>query len=905
MTAETILGLDGIWSWVADPDGTADRQGWLAQAPRRGMRAMPVPGVWQRELPDYHGPAVYYRRIRVPTDWCGRRVFLKFEGANYLTRVYLDGALVGEHEGGYVAFELEITRFARPGAEQQLAVWILHAPPGQNVNGLDLCDVASSKETWYYPYAGLWGGVTLESRPAAFVADLTALPNLARRCVNVSLVVDGVAAIDGDWWMRDDAGRPCASGSFTTRGTRRRSEAVWRVAVAQPRAWSPSDPHRYSLEVRLANGEGRIVRFGMRDVRLHRHGLLLNGEPTYVRGILLQPNYPESLIHAPDEAFARREMRLVREGGFNLVRAHLKPMHPAALDEADALGLLVYEESALAWIRRGPQLLPRARREMAAMIRRDRNHPSVVMWGVLNESVRADRKIRRSIFRLAGALDPTRPVIGNSGAVALAPGGGWSGETLAMPGGRQLHPAPFEDVHIYARAPVPDGVFEFLRVVGNPRRMAAPQSLGLTPDAWIAPWLRRLRRTRPRFLLSEYGYGGIMDYARAVRRFRVRQGQDARQYAEFADALATGFRERGLRREFGSLARFILQAQQVQANGCRLQTAAIRLNPTITGYVLTQLNDVGWESSAGILDVWREPKPVYAAMQEANRPVIGVVQPERANLRDGQAVKVRAWVVCDRPTQPLRLRAALRDSRGKLLGRAEWPVPTKGRIRSVGVASLGRAPSRGPLRLEFELRERGRCIHQGRAMLAVVPAAVAFDVPADGVTQLGAWRVVREAASLSPVEVRSLLRQARAGASVLLCGLTPTVLEAWSKDKLLPWPLKAVPGAGAFVGQFHYLRREPEFLGLSVGDVANPVFAEVLPDWTLREVPGARILAGAFTVSTFTVPGDKIRHRGQVDWLVGIMDLPCGKGRVRISQWKLWLQDPMSRLLQERLLQDV
>jgi hypothetical protein len=107
------------------------------------------------------------------------------------------------------------------------------------------------------------------------------------------------------------------------------------------------------------------------------------------------------------------------------------------------------------------------------------------------------------------------------------------------------------------------------------------------------------------------------------------------------------------------------------------------------------------------------------------------------------------------------------------------------------------------------------------------------------------------------------------------------------------------------VGQFHYLRRESEFLGLSVGDVANPVFAEVLPDWTLREVPGARILAGAFTVSTFTVPGDKIRHRGQVDWLVGIMDLPCGKGRVRISQWKLWLQDPMSRLLQERLLQDV
>ncbi|MCE9614917.1 MAG: hypothetical protein K8T26_11610 [Lentisphaerae bacterium] len=897
----TRATLNGDWQWVADAELGADRQGWLDRPPRRGLKTVSVPGVWQTQFPDYHGPAVYYRRITVPAAWRGQRIFLCSEGANYLARVYVDGREVGAHEGGYTGFELELTRVVQPGGDHLLAIWIIHAAPGQNIGGLDLRDVASSKETWYYPYAGLWGGVFLESRPAVFIADLHVRPHLARARATFHLTLDGPGPVSGVWTVRDARGRRCAQGAFVRpagRGARRVSVVV---PLTSPRAWSPEDPHLYTVEGALSNGAIRRVRFGLRDVQIRRHGLVLNGRPFYVKGILLQPNYPESLINPADATFARREVALIKAGGFNLVRAHLKPMLPCALDAADELGLLVYEESALAWIRRGPELRRRARQEMAAMIRRDRNHPSIVLWGIVNESGRADRQIRRQIFHLARGLDPTRPVIGNSGPVAIAPHAGWSGRTEAQPA-RRPRPAHFEDVHIYVRAPVPGAIFDFLRQLGDPARMVPPHTLGLTPEASIAPWMRRLRRLHPSYFLSEFGYGGVMDYARALRQYRVRDGQDARQYAEFARALADGFRARGLAREFGSLARLTAQANTVQAEGNKRQTEAIRLNRLVTGYVLTQLNDVGWESSAGITDVWREPKPAYAAMQQANRAIIGVVRPDARHLHPGQSVRARAWVVTDWPLGACQVRLAWRAPDGRLLGRAELPALGGGRVRATRSAVLGQAGAPGRYHLCLQVVAGGRVRYESREAMYVLPTAMAFEVPRAGVTTLGRWRVVRDPATLEVTDWRRLIRATRAGASVLITGLTPDVLEPLVAARVLPWPLKAVQGMGAFVGQFHYLRKVPEFRGLPVGDVATQALVETLPHWSLHEVAGARVLAGAVTVSTFTVPGDKIRHRGRVDWLVGIMDLPLGRGRVRLCQYDLWQDDPMSRLLQARLL---
>lgn len=878
------ISLSGTWQWAEDPRGEADRSGMLTRRPRKGLKRVDVPGIWNLAFPDYHGPAVYYRTIRIPQTWAARRTFLVFDGCNYLAHVYLDGRKIGSHEGGYIGFELEVTDHVRPGEDQLLTVWVIHSPPKQNIADTHLEDVASSKELWYYSYAGLWGTVRLESRPSVFVDDVFAAPNLAKGYVDITMSVNGSAFAGGEWTLRDGKDRRVAAGPCKSR---------WRIPIRHPRPWSPQDPHLYTLEVALPNGSRKSIRFGMRDIGVRRDGFFLNGKPLYLKGVLLQPNYPETLINAPGRAFVRKELRRIRDGGFNLIRAHIKPMLPYALDLADEMGLLVYEEPALGWIRKSPHLVRRALSEVSEMIARDRNHPSIICWGVVNENGGTYKAIRSSVCRRIHRLDPTRPAIGDSGAYALVPQGGWSGTThIKLP--RTMRQEPFEDAHMYIRAPILRKAFDFLRLAGNPDRMPDTSEFTLQERGANAPWLRRLRRNRPRIFLSEYGYGGLMNFQKAVRRYKLKTCQDARQYVEFGKSLDKDLKARGIWKDFGSMEELLRQVNSLQAEGDRKQTEAIRLNPLITGYVITQFNDVAWECSAGLTDVWRDPKPAYYAMQNANRPVIGVLQPEAITLEEGKAVRARAWVVSEADRGALRIEISLHAPDGSILGKSERTTKTSSRVRSAGTHRLGRVGEAGTYRLRFRVLSSRKEVYRGSEDIFVFPRC-------EDSNEAPGMAAVLAAESMSVKQWKRRLARVKAGARLLVTGITPAVADTLNKSGLLPWKLKCTVGHGGFCGQFHYLRNVPELRGLPKERIADTPYTGILPDWTLNEIPEARVLGGSFTVSIFRQPGDEIRQLGSMNWFADIMDLPLGSGMLRICQYDLWKDDPVARIMRRGL----
>jgi hypothetical protein len=884
MTTATTVNLDGSWGWLADPGLIAGQNGSLAQVPRKGVRQVRVPGIWNIKIPDYHGPAVYYRTIRIPRGWAGCRLFLVFEGCNYLARVCIDGVEIGSHEGGYVGFELEMTRHARPGADQLLAVHVIHSPPKQEVAQTHLEDVASSKELWYYSYAGLWGSVRIESRPKVFVQDLFAMPSLAGKHVDVVMALNGSRRPAGEWILRDGRGRRVDGGACALK---------WRINLRSPRPWSPDDPHLYTLEVTLPNGFRKSIRFGMRDIAVKRDGFLLNGKPVHVKGVLLQPNYPQTLVNAPDREFVRKELRRIRDGGFNLVRAHLKPMLPYALDLADEMGLLVYEEPALGWIRKGPELVRRACAEVGGMIARDRNHPCIICWGVVNENDSTYKAIRSSVDRLIHRLDPTRPAIGNSGAYAVVPLGGWIGETrIKLP--RTTAQVDFEDAHMYISAPLKPAAWDFLRLAGDPARMPLLSEFTMQKPGAGDPWRSRLRRTRPRIFLSEYGCGGLMDFRQAVRRYTVKSCQDGRQYAEFAASLERDLRRRGLWKELGTMSGLLRQVNRIQAEGDRKQTEAVRINPLVTGYVITQFNDVAWECCAGLTDVWRDPKPAYHAMRKANQPLIGVVRPSAINLVEGAPVGAQAWVVTDGGGGPFEVEVALVAPNGRVLCRSLAAVRGRSNIRPAGVHRLGLVGPAGTYTIRCRVMSGGRRLYEGAEELFVFPAV--RDAGASG-----GWDVVRASEELTAAQWKQIFARVRAGGRLLLTGVTPAVAKLFEAHRLLPWKFKCTVGHSTFNGQFHYLHRVPELAGLPADRIAAAPYAGIIPDWTLNEIPGARILGGSFTVSIFREPGDEIRQLGSMNWFADIIDLPLGRGTLRICQYDIWKDDPVARILRRGL----
>jgi len=200
-----------------------------------------------------------------------------------------------------------------------------------------------------------------------------------------------------------------------------------RVELAQPLLWSPEDPHLYTLTFTTTSrgGESDVVTMtaGLRRIEAVGERLYLNGDRLYVRGVLDQGYWPETGLTAPDEDAILRDLELARQLGYNLVRKHIKLEEPRWLHHADRLGMLVWAEPP-GPSRFSPEAAAAFEAQLSAMVDRDGNHPSIVIWGLYNEEWGLDWNIPGSPERAAAAahaydamraLDPTRLVVDNSG----------------------------------------------------------------------------------------------------------------------------------------------------------------------------------------------------------------------------------------------------------------------------------------------------------------------------------------------------------------------------------------------------------------------------------------------------------------------------------------------------------
>lgn len=400
---------------------------------------LPLNGTWDLDLPDGTVPVVvpfawetaasgvartwlehatYRRSLTVPADWDGARVLLCFGAVHHRALVRVDGVPVAEHVGGSTPFEVDLTDVLAPGSPGVLEVEV-HAPadkraiPHGKQRSIPRDDYDGVSFT---PTSGIWQSVWLEARGQTYAAavavrgdsltgfDVTVqVAGSAPAGASVAVAVDGAATV-----------RLVADADGVARG---------RVELADPRLWSPADPQLYVLAVTTADDDVVRVTSGLRRVETRGEQLLLNGERLYVTGVLDQGYWPTTGPTAPDEVALLADLELARDLGYTLVRKHIKLEDPRWLHAADRMGMLVWAEppapsrfSAAAAAAFEGQLEP--------MVRRDGNHPSIVIWGLYNEEWGLDWDIPGSTSRAAAAvraydllraLDDTRPVVENSG----------------------------------------------------------------------------------------------------------------------------------------------------------------------------------------------------------------------------------------------------------------------------------------------------------------------------------------------------------------------------------------------------------------------------------------------------------------------------------------------------------
>ena len=420
---ERWLSLNGSWEFEFD-DANAGLDADWASGSRKFSRNITVPYCFESRLSGigdtaFH-PWIWYRRtVALPAEWKGRRVLLHFGAVNYWSMVWVNGKLAGSHEGGNTPFTFDVTPLLQPGANA-IAVRA-HFPPTDRYipRGKQFWE-PKSKSIFYTRTSGIWQPVWMEPVGASYLDRVKITPStdggvrlefaIARPQPDVEITASATFA-----------GQLAASATAHTSAAR----ATALFSIDEPKLWSPSSPNLYDLVLELRRGGVLLDRvqtyFGIRSVTAENGKVLLNGNPVFLKMVLDQGYWPESILTPPTDEAIQYDIRTTKEMGFNGARKHQKLEDPRYLYWADHLGFLVSSEMANAY-EFDDAYVARFTREWTAAVERDYNHPSIVIWVPINESwgVPNLRDARqqdhlKSLYALTHSLDATRLVVDNDG----------------------------------------------------------------------------------------------------------------------------------------------------------------------------------------------------------------------------------------------------------------------------------------------------------------------------------------------------------------------------------------------------------------------------------------------------------------------------------------------------------
>ncbi len=413
--------LDEGWKFATDPPSGF----WRADFDDRSWKEIHVPAHFAMEgFASADGVGGYRKHFRAPEG--KGRLKLRFDGVYSGAEVWVNGHRVAYHEAGALPFEADITGAVHSG-ENLLAVRVT-----EHTAVSDRLDHMSQYAD--FPLAGIMRPVYLFRAPEAHIGALQvstqfdadfrdATLHATVAAMNESPEGHAQAAVelrlldgDGDVVLADAAPVAAALAPWS------RAEASCSLPVREPKHWEAEHPNLYVLEVTLKSGR-RVLdrvsqRVGFRQTDIRGGELLINGQPVKIRGTCHHDSDP-LLGRAVTPELEWRDARLIKEDNLNAIRtSHYAPL-PALLDAADELGIYMEDEGSFCWCGDSDDLslTPRILQMESELLARDRNHPSVFMWSVANESdwgfglLRAHEWIRRS--------DPTRPT-----------GGSWGGDAV-------------------------------------------------------------------------------------------------------------------------------------------------------------------------------------------------------------------------------------------------------------------------------------------------------------------------------------------------------------------------------------------------------------------------------------------------------------------------------------------
>ena len=575
------------------------------------------------------------------------RVVLEFEGVQYYTKVWLNGAYVGDHEGSYGQFTLDVTDYIRDGEENLLALRCYSPKAGDTHRGME----STMLPLWLGGFQHIQTPVYVKVVPQVSIEDTYVLSDYETGKVNIELTLNnpGTAPVKVDINTSIKASNQNTNIDSKVKTMKiQPGESVIKLAleVEDFIAWDLDNPYLYDVTVEVAEqgsdySDKSIVATGFKELYVDDGGyFVLNGERIFLKSAHTAAWIVGSVDVGDDIERQLHQLDYLKSIGNNIVRFIDGPALPEMLDYCDRIGLLVYEETAISWQQVDGPITPEVfREEVAQLLYRDRSHVSFGIIGLLNETygknetsvryqtaVECLEHIRNIDNEILVLLSSGRWDYDNTIASACNPGSttwdgymGNEGEALED-AENETFASSFKgmgDIHFYPSLPYNDAVGDLYRAIGDIRAA----------------------------FVSEAGAGS---QANIVSDYRTYEQENNKNINDGTSSAMKGqletyrwvYENYGLDDIYPRLESFLLESEAVQAQHRGLIGDYIRSNAKINGYSMTQGADIGYRGEGILEGPMTHKEDMYDTLSDAWASVKWCINITNYNIYNDQPLEL-------------------------------------------------------------------------------------------------------------------------------------------------------------------------------------------------------------------------------------------------------------------------
>lgn len=432
-----VKDLSGIWEFKIDKNERGFKEKWFC-FPLKDTIKMPVPSSYNEitqdpEIRDHIGWVWYETNFFIPQRWNENRIFIRFGSVTHKAIVWLNGKECAKHIGGFLPFESEITNIVKLGEDNRLTVAVNNIldwsilPSGEIKEFKDEYHPKGYKvqEIYFdfFNYAGIHRPVKVIALPKTFIQDIKIITEVKNNkgIISYEIEINGNDKVEVEIELYDKDSKKVLNYKGGTKG---------RLELVNPNLWEPLSPYLYKFWVKLIDNNKNIVDIyrlpiGIRTVKVTKTQFLINGKPFYFKGF---GKHEDSDIRGKglDNVINIKDFNILKWIGANSFRTSHYPYSEEIMNLADEEGIVIIDEVPAVGMnlwnpkekvftnkRVNEKTLEHHLQCIRELIKRDKNHPSVVMWSVANEAATYEKnsvKYFKKIVDEVRKLDKTRPV---------------------------------------------------------------------------------------------------------------------------------------------------------------------------------------------------------------------------------------------------------------------------------------------------------------------------------------------------------------------------------------------------------------------------------------------------------------------------------------------------------------